>query len=239
MWFRCRPLQCTDSLLQPGGEREGAVGTLGGQIHLHDKSSNDQGRQGIPGSERKWRVRLHSPPSFPLWEGTSDQGRRKGQQGAGKWATQHSHSCCVRSGSSRMCRDLLDCWKEDGTKLKEQPRGKKQKEGRRSRIWVFLFCGGTWGSVFPSGSKFLPGTERKSCPGITPSISLLQGQNELSGECVWKITAFSVLFFSGVWLLIGLAFEDFRTCYTSALLDSKGGGGSRGGKKTGRRENWS
>lgn len=74
-------LQCTDGLSQPGGEREGAVGTLGGQSHLRDKSSNDQCRQGIPGSERKWRVGFLSPPSFPLAEIRVIRGEGRGSRG--------------------------------------------------------------------------------------------------------------------------------------------------------------
>lgn len=48
-------------------------------------------------------------PLFLWQEGERDQGRKTGQQGSGKWAKQQSHSCCVRSGSVRMCRDLDHC----------------------------------------------------------------------------------------------------------------------------------
>lgn len=135
-------LSSTDSLWQPGGVREGEEGQWEGKAYLHEKSSSGQWAEwikGTSGSNRKWRVGLHTPPSFPQAE--RERGRsRRGERGKSKWAKQRSHSWCVRSQSGRMCRDPLDYWKQDWTRQKKREGGQKdigQKEGRRveEEVW--------------------------------------------------------------------------------------------------------
>lgn len=106
-------------------EREGEWGQWEGRTHLHEKSSLGQWpdwTEGISGSNRKWRVRLHTPPSFPRASEREREikGERRGEQGRSKWAKQPSHSCCVRSQCGRMCRDLPEFWKQDRTRQKER-----------------------------------------------------------------------------------------------------------------------
>lgn len=132
-------------LWQPGGVREGEEGQWEGKAYLHEKSSL---RPVARMDKRKVRIQqevtcraTYSSLFSSGREREEERGKsRRGKRGRSKWDKQHSHSWCVRSRSSRMCRDPRNSWKQDWTRQKKREGGQKdtgQKEGRRveEEIW--------------------------------------------------------------------------------------------------------